>query len=191
RNPAGAGRLLGARGLPADCRRALLRAAHVLRGAHGIRRGKRDRRRRGGALLDSTGRRRVRLGTAELPAAHAGLALLPLLRLVLPGQRTFRPGRGIAQPAGLPAHAGGRHRQSPRWRGAVPAWPDSPAAPSVHRGRRPFREGERHSFSETLRELGGIYIAARQYADARNELAIYTERRPYDPEGLYYYGQSL
>jgi tetratricopeptide (TPR) repeat protein len=52
-------------------------------------------------------------------------------------------------------------------------------------------QDERHSFSETLRELGGIYIAARQYADARNELAIYTERRPYDPEGLYYYGQAL
>jgi tetratricopeptide (TPR) repeat protein len=52
-------------------------------------------------------------------------------------------------------------------------------------------QDERHSFSEVLRELGGIYVAARQYADARNELAIYTERRPYDPEGLYYYGQAL
>jgi len=52
-------------------------------------------------------------------------------------------------------------------------------------------QDERHSFSETLRELGGIYVAARQYADARNELATYTERRPYDPEGLYYYGQAL
>jgi tetratricopeptide (TPR) repeat protein len=52
-------------------------------------------------------------------------------------------------------------------------------------------QDERHSSSEVLRELGGIYVAARQYADARNELAIYTERRPYDPEGLYHYGQSL
>ena len=52
-------------------------------------------------------------------------------------------------------------------------------------------QDERHSFSETLRELGGIYVAARQYGDARNELAIYTERRPYDPEGLYYFGQAL
>jgi tetratricopeptide (TPR) repeat protein len=52
-------------------------------------------------------------------------------------------------------------------------------------------QDEKHSFSETLRELGGIYVAARQYADARNELLIYTERRPYDPEGLYYYGQAL
>ena len=52
-------------------------------------------------------------------------------------------------------------------------------------------QDERHSSSEVLRELGGIYVAARQYADAHNELAMYTERRPYDPEGLYYYGQSL
>jgi tetratricopeptide (TPR) repeat protein len=52
-------------------------------------------------------------------------------------------------------------------------------------------QDERHSFSETLRELGGIYVAARQFGDARHELEIYTERRPYDPEGLYYYGQSL
>ncbi|MEO8597444.1 MAG: tetratricopeptide repeat protein [Candidatus Solibacter sp.] len=50
---------------------------------------------------------------------------------------------------------------------------------------------ERHSLSEVLRELGAVYVAARQYADARNELGIYIERRPYDPEGLYYLGQAL
>ena len=27
--------------------------------------------------------------------------------------------------------------------------------------------------------------------DARRELAIYVERRPYDPQGLYYYGRAL
>ena len=52
-------------------------------------------------------------------------------------------------------------------------------------------QNERHSFSEVLRELGGIYVAARQYGDARNELEIYIERRPYDTEGLYYYGQAM
>jgi tetratricopeptide (TPR) repeat protein len=52
-------------------------------------------------------------------------------------------------------------------------------------------QDEKHSASETLRELGAIYLAARQYNDARTELAEYTERRPYDPEGLYYYGQTL
>jgi len=52
-------------------------------------------------------------------------------------------------------------------------------------------QDERHSSSETLRELGAIYLSARQYQDARAELAIYTERRPYDPEGLYYCGEAL
>ena len=50
---------------------------------------------------------------------------------------------------------------------------------------------ERHSSSEVLRELGGIYVAARQYADARQELEPYVERRPYDPEGLFYLGQAM
>jgi tetratricopeptide (TPR) repeat protein len=50
---------------------------------------------------------------------------------------------------------------------------------------------EKHSQSEILRELGAIYLTARQYQDARNELAVYIERRPYDTEGLFYYGQAL
>jgi tetratricopeptide (TPR) repeat protein len=52
-------------------------------------------------------------------------------------------------------------------------------------------QDERHSQSEVLRELGGIYLSVHQYPDARNELAPYIERWPYDPEGLYYYGQAL
>ena len=54
-----------------------------------------------------------------------------------------------------------------------------------------INQDERHSSSETLRELAAIYVNARQFEDARNELVIYTERRPYDPEGLYYYGVTL
>ena len=50
---------------------------------------------------------------------------------------------------------------------------------------------EKHHQSEVLRELGALYNAAGQFEDARQELARYVERRPYDPEGLYYYGQSL
>jgi len=50
---------------------------------------------------------------------------------------------------------------------------------------------EKHSASEVLRELGGLYVTARQFTDARGELEVYTERRPYDPEGLYYLGQAL
>jgi tetratricopeptide (TPR) repeat protein len=52
-------------------------------------------------------------------------------------------------------------------------------------------QDEKHGQSEILRELGALYIAARQYEDARRELATYVERRPYDPEGLCYYGQAL
>jgi tetratricopeptide (TPR) repeat protein len=50
---------------------------------------------------------------------------------------------------------------------------------------------ERHSQSEILRELGALYNSARQFEDARHELAEYVERRPFDPEGLYHYGQAL
>jgi len=48
-----------------------------------------------------------------------------------------------------------------------------------------------HSQSEVLRELGAVYLAARQWEDARQFLTEYIERRPYDPEGLYYLGQAL
>ena len=52
-------------------------------------------------------------------------------------------------------------------------------------------QDEKHSQSEILRELGAVYIAAGQYQDALNELARYTDRWPYDSEGLFYYGQAL
>ena len=52
-------------------------------------------------------------------------------------------------------------------------------------------QDEKHNQSEILRELGAVYIAARQYEDALNELARYADRWPYDPEGLFYYGQAL
>jgi predicted Zn-dependent protease len=52
-------------------------------------------------------------------------------------------------------------------------------------------QNERHNQSEVLRELGAMYIKVRQYEDARHILADYVERRSYDPEGLYYYGQAL
>ena len=49
----------------------------------------------------------------------------------------------------------------------------------------------KHSQSEILRELGAVYITARQYRDAERFLADYLERREYDPEGLVYRGQAL
>ena len=52
-------------------------------------------------------------------------------------------------------------------------------------------ENDKHSQSEILRELGAVYLAARQFDHARQFLSDYIERRPYDPEGLYYLGQAL
>jgi tetratricopeptide (TPR) repeat protein len=52
-------------------------------------------------------------------------------------------------------------------------------------------QDEKFNLSEILRELSAVYLANRQYDDARNELAVYVERRPYDTEGLFYYGQAL
>jgi tetratricopeptide (TPR) repeat protein len=49
----------------------------------------------------------------------------------------------------------------------------------------------KHSQHEILRELGALYIAAKQFEDARQMLSQYVEHRAYDPEGLSYYGQSL
>ena len=52
-------------------------------------------------------------------------------------------------------------------------------------------QDEKHSQSEILRELGALYLTARQFADAKTELERFLERRPYDAEGLWYYGQAL
>jgi tetratricopeptide (TPR) repeat protein len=52
-------------------------------------------------------------------------------------------------------------------------------------------QDEKHHQSEILRELGALYISAKQFDHAVNELMTYVERRPYDPEGLYYCGQAL
>lgn len=48
-----------------------------------------------------------------------------------------------------------------------------------------------HSQSEILRELGAMYLTVRQYEHARQMLADYIGRHPYDVEGLYEYGQAL
>ncbi len=54
-----------------------------------------------------------------------------------------------------------------------------------------INQDENHHQSEILRELGALYLTARQLEDACRELADYTEKRPWDPEGLYYFGQAL
>jgi tetratricopeptide (TPR) repeat protein len=54
-----------------------------------------------------------------------------------------------------------------------------------------LQQDERHSQSEIHRELGTVLLALGRTEDARRELALYYDRRPYDPEGLFYYGQAL
>jgi tetratricopeptide (TPR) repeat protein len=54
-----------------------------------------------------------------------------------------------------------------------------------------YEQDEKHNSSEILRGLGELYVAARQYADAIERLEVYIERRPYDPEGLYFFGFAL
>ncbi len=54
-----------------------------------------------------------------------------------------------------------------------------------------LKQDPKHSQSEILRELGAAYLAAGQVDEARRFLEEYVERRPYDPEGLVYYGSAL
>jgi tetratricopeptide (TPR) repeat protein len=53
------------------------------------------------------------------------------------------------------------------------------------------QQNEKHSNSELWREIGATYLAANMLTEAREALEKYVERRPFDPEGLYYLGQVL
>ncbi len=52
-------------------------------------------------------------------------------------------------------------------------------------------QDDKHSRSEIWREVGVTYFEAKMFTEAREALATFVERRSYDPEGLYYYGQTL
>jgi hypothetical protein len=45
--------------------------------------------------------------------------------------------------------------------------------------------------SDVWRELGAAYFQAGKLEEAAAALGKYTDRRPYDPEGLYWYGKTL
>jgi tetratricopeptide (TPR) repeat protein len=47
-----------------------------------------------------------------------------------------------------------------------------------------------HAQNEIWREIGATYIAAGQYADARDTLQRFLERRENDPQGLYLMGRA-
>lgn len=52
-------------------------------------------------------------------------------------------------------------------------------------------QNDKYSLNEIWREIGATYWQAKMFNEARNALEIFVERRPYDPEGLYYYGKVL
>jgi len=54
-----------------------------------------------------------------------------------------------------------------------------------------LKQDEKHRSSEIHRELGALYVMLGRFPDAERELTLYTGRREYDPEGLYYYGRAL
>lgn len=52
-------------------------------------------------------------------------------------------------------------------------------------------QNDKYSLNEIWREIGATYLDAKMFNEARQHLEIFVERRPYDPEGLYYYGKVL
>jgi hypothetical protein len=54
-----------------------------------------------------------------------------------------------------------------------------------------LEQDDKHSRSEIWREIGATYLAASMFTEAKDALEKFIERRPYDPEGLYYYGKTL
>jgi tetratricopeptide (TPR) repeat protein len=54
-----------------------------------------------------------------------------------------------------------------------------------------LEQDDKHSLNEIWREVGVTYLSASMFADAKEALAKFIDRRPYDPEGLYYYGKTL
>jgi len=54
-----------------------------------------------------------------------------------------------------------------------------------------LEQDDKHAQSEIWREIGSTYLAACMFTEAKDALEKFIDRRPYDPEGLYYYGKTL
>ncbi|HEX8194763.1 MAG TPA: tetratricopeptide repeat protein [Pyrinomonadaceae bacterium] len=52
-------------------------------------------------------------------------------------------------------------------------------------------QDEKHALNEIWREIGATYFDAGAFAEAREFLGKFVERRPFDPEGLFRLGQTL
>ncbi|HYE71720.1 MAG TPA: tetratricopeptide repeat protein, partial [Blastocatellia bacterium] len=62
---------------------------------------------------------------------------------------------------------------------------------AINRFSQVVEQDDRHAQSEIWREVGATYLAAAMYQEALDALEKYIERRPFDPEGLYYLGETL
>ena len=54
-----------------------------------------------------------------------------------------------------------------------------------------LEQDAKHAHYEIWREIGATYLAASMFGEAKDALEKFIDRRPYDPEGLYYYGKTL
>jgi tetratricopeptide (TPR) repeat protein len=52
-------------------------------------------------------------------------------------------------------------------------------------------QDQKHAHHEIWREVGATYLTASMFGEAKDALEKFIDRRPYDPEGLYYYGKTL
>jgi tetratricopeptide (TPR) repeat protein len=52
-------------------------------------------------------------------------------------------------------------------------------------------QDDKYCLSEIWREIGKTYLDAGMFAEAADALEKYVDRRPVDPEGLYYFGKVL
>ena len=50
---------------------------------------------------------------------------------------------------------------------------------------------DKYALNEIWREIGATYLAANMFAEAADALEKFVDRRPVDPEGLYYLGRAL
>jgi hypothetical protein len=54
-----------------------------------------------------------------------------------------------------------------------------------------LEQDDKYSLNEVWREIGATYLAANMYGEAVDALEKFVDRRPVDPEGLYYLGRAL
>jgi tetratricopeptide (TPR) repeat protein len=52
-------------------------------------------------------------------------------------------------------------------------------------------QDDKYSLNEIWREIGITYLDANMYTEAADALEKFVDRRPVDPEGLYYFGRTL